>query len=1522
MSDFVREDAFPSLRGGAATKTADLYERAWTVQSLLDLLSGEITQLRLEEQGPDGLGVEFSRVLKSGEVEYHSVKRQAPDSAGRWSPAEITKQARSGARSILSDLFGHLANNETCRAVFVSQDGVAHLREAAERARASTSLEEFLGRISGEQSRAFNDRVAPLAGTPAEAFTKLRDCEFATIGHRELVRHIEQRVAALIGRLDGGETDPTLVRVMLEDFACSRLGQTVEAEDVRERLAAHGYREQRLPSQEHTLQQIQARTDAYLGRVEQALINGAPIARSQSVEIAERLANADQPLVLDGEAGVGKSCVLAQVVRRLDAAGVVSLAFPASDLRGAFSSPEVGQRLSLGDSPARSLALVAQGRPAVLCIDQLDALAGETERNDLGHRVLRELVSEATQYPNLRILFGCRSFDLEEETSLKWLTGGPSPVAGKIEVTTLTVEDVRSALELAAIDPRELSESQTDLLRTPLHLYLFIEAAQSRELRFAAIDDLFDAYWTEKSKRVSRRPLVASGGWSAAISTLSDALSKRESHTAPDYELLDSHQETASALASESVVFIQQGEVGFFHESFFDYAFARSFAAQQRDLVTWLREDAQGYFRRRQVLGVLVFLRRRRADRSRYLQWLEHLLVDGEVRFHIKKSVLDWLRSLSDPLESEWEVLLGLDPSLGAHLWEVPRNSVPWFDLLQKSGQWSRWLRADSEQIDRAVRLLGAPEVMTERTAAVVKLVEQNRDDSVEWRDRQWWLARWGDGYGNPEKQRWLLSLIASEPMGDSGANRVRGDVISSILHGVLRVDPPFSATIVGAWFDRRVPLMLASGSADRFHDRWELDVEDWALADCANSEPLAFVQEMFPRLFMLEQVAPLTFIGPPGETSHGRPDIHSLAAESMAQVASADPGALKELVASVSGSQVAWTRWTCTAWLNAMSNNPEVFADEIVRFILQDPNHRLDLGYSWGIGSAEIFVAVSRTAVAAATALCPEDVFQDLVEAILSIQPQRECSEEQRASVELALLWCLPDDRIDTTIRQRIIELEARFPDEDRRGAPEDDAENVGFAWAVSPISDEEALSISDEQWLAKMREVAETGETFQGNAFVGGVHELSQTLEAATRQDPARFAPLVDRMDASDRPEYFEAVLSGLTTSKEDPPRSGSLDQAVHVLLRIRDLGVEVHGKAVARAIGALADERVPEALLSWLCRLAVDDPDPETDDWLVPEGPMAPISQAINTTRGTAAEAIAKLLIADKCRWDMLRDTVSQLLVDPVLAVRATAAHCLLAILDAHREEAFSGFRRLIEGADSIAGSYYVEHFIRRATRHNYADMRDSLVQLLESKEPSAVRVGARWIVLSAIFAENSAARQDEQRVLASGECARAGAADIYAANILDQEAGQRCVERLAEMFDDESDAVRESAAGCWFSLSPDQITEQGALLRAFARSRAFDDFRLTALLHRLGEATLPLPAELCEIGERAIESFGEKAASVQHREALDASLLAKLLITLLDQTVDPDIKHRVQDSIDRMIEGGFYGVEEELQRRLTR
>ena len=267
---------------------------------MLDLLSGEVDELRLEQRGSEGLGVEFCRVSPNGQREYHSVKRQAPDSAGRWTPAQITKPFTPSGRSVLGDLFGHLEESGTDAAIFVSQDGVQHLREAAERARTSANLDEFLDLLSSAQRDAFNERVAPLTSRTSDAYAKLRNCKFVTIEHGELVRVVEQRIAALIDRQDGAPAAPGQVRMLLEEFAWSRLGQAINTADVARKLNEHGYREHRSLSQGQSRERMRARTHAYIGRIEQALINGAQIPRALSASIVEQLKTGKESLLLSG----------------------------------------------------------------------------------------------------------------------------------------------------------------------------------------------------------------------------------------------------------------------------------------------------------------------------------------------------------------------------------------------------------------------------------------------------------------------------------------------------------------------------------------------------------------------------------------------------------------------------------------------------------------------------------------------------------------------------------------------------------------------------------------------------------------------------------------------------------------------------------------------------------------------------------------------------------------------------------------------------------------------------------------------------------------------------------------------------------------------------------------------------------------------------------------------------------------------------------------------------------------------
>ena len=140
------------------------------------------------------------------------------------------------------------------------------------------------------------------------------------------------------------------------------------------------------------------------------------------------------------------------------------------EVDGVVSSTDLGDRLGLPASPAIALGQIAAGSRAVLCIDQLDALSFVSGQNVQGRQLLDELLLQASQYPELRILLACRAFDLEHDASLLGLVSGESPTARRIDVEKLSSEDVGAALTAADIADPDLAESQVELLRTPLPL--------------------------------------------------------------------------------------------------------------------------------------------------------------------------------------------------------------------------------------------------------------------------------------------------------------------------------------------------------------------------------------------------------------------------------------------------------------------------------------------------------------------------------------------------------------------------------------------------------------------------------------------------------------------------------------------------------------------------------------------------------------------------------------------------------------------------------------------------------------------------------------------------------------------------------------------------------------------------------------------------------------------------------------------------------------------------------------------
>ena len=1503
--------------GGEADKFGNRYESLWAVDAALDLVDDEqYVDITFEAIGDEAAGVEFFRTNRLGAREYHSIKRQQHD--GNWTISRLAQEISPGGRSILRDLTRKIETG--AEGVFSSGTSATELEELTERARASDSMQEFRQRISGsgQLSGRFYGPIVDICGDDGTAYVALRRLRVRTKNEPELTKDVERRVRAMFRMSNGDPTDPTAIRLLVADFVTQKLGAQLTADSFLSYLRGHGVLPLRLAGNEPVGQLIERLNRLYLNEVGRLLINQARLDRLESAAARTVLLDKGKSVMLEGPAGDGKTCVMAQVIDQLTERGVPCLVLRLDRLNEYDHSAQmVGTRRGLPESPAITLGEFAGDRPSVLCIDQLDALSIVSARQQSAWDAFNELLDEVESYPNMRILFACRSFDLEQDAQLRALASDASRIE-RMPIGLLDDDTIQAAIATSGIEAAPLSGAQLRILSIPLHLYLYLETSHSGRVDFASKGDLFDAFWNYKESRVESLA-GQSSVWPQAVDALCDAMSQRETLVAPLY-VMDEYREARTAMASEAVIYAQDGYIRFFHETFFDYAFARSFLRTNSDLVGWLASDEQHLFRRSQVRQVLAFLRDREQDRFRYLRTVAALLTHTGIRFHVKKLVLDWLHALPDPTQDEWRIVEALEEVLGHRRWGVVHNSVPWFDVLHDMNRWESWLTAGGEQAERAVGLMGAPDVFSARSAAVSRLVAPFQGRSDDWRRRLRWLATVEYGYTSPEMEDLALALIADGTLGARTHEGAVGGDWWSTWYMVSAQNPAFAAKVVGAWFDGKLAEAAERGDTNPFSNGSWLasysDSSEHVIKHCAEGAPLDLTRELLPRFVRLDKDAPQQLIVAP--TMLGSPDeqLREALVEAMASLAKASPDQLDAMLeAETPGNG----RWIASVILRAWSANPESYAERIVRFILEDPAQRLNMGYDVSVGLTDTFVAVSRTAVAAASANCSEESLAALENAILTFAPDWELGDELEGRTRLALLRALAQDRIGEAARHEIQALEDLFPRAPERGAPSPTQRRAAAQRVRPPVSAEALELMSNVQVLSTMRGYATKAATFIEGMFSGGMTELSRELETVVRKDPARFTALAGQMDETCPVPYFEAVLKGLTDGEEGSERPGALEQVAAVLRRVEELGIPVQGRVIADAIGALADEALPTDMVQMLCRIAVEDHDPDVDDWGDPDIDRAPLTQAINSARGAAALALARLLFADRGRWEGLKPTVERLVVDKTLCVRSIAVDCLRAVLSVDKDSAFAWFDRLTAGAEPILGSHPVEMFLHYAMFLDYPGTRPFLLRMLTSSSPAAVQVAARQLALASLWVEE--ARGDEEIVLRTGEEARVGAASIYANNVQDETVGGKCEERLRTLFLDKSARVRQAASRWWAALEPDELSSLGSLISAFAESMDSDD-DVGALAYRLREARRPLPAEVCTLAEQMVRAYGTGAASVNNRQAGAAHMVAPLLVRLNEQTSDPLLRERILNVIDEMLWFGFWGLDEQLRQQFDR
>lgn len=1475
--------------GGEADKFGNRYEGIWTVHQLLHVLAGQVQAVTVEPLGEPGEGAEFI-LERRGATEAHQVKRQY-GSANEWNLASLN------AKKVLDSARKHVAAGREFH--FVSLIPAWLLESLGDRARRSPDVASFVEHmLTNDDLRPGFDYLSgdKVFGSAELAWKTLRGTWAHWPDERGL-RHQNAALGALL--LDGAPG--LLAATGLGELVQNNLAVRLDAETLERLLSEYGLKRAQLIGSATVAEQIASLSTSWKASVDLELLSPA-IPREEARRAADQLADEVRVLFLIGTAGGGKSAVLREAVGTVESNGWPVLAVRLDRLGSFASTLDLGQKLGLAVSPVTALAAISQDRPSLLVIDQLDAVSLASGRMPENFNAVAALLREAEAFPEMRVLIACRRFDVDNDHRIRAIASAPT--VGQVEVAPLTDDQVDAAVQALRLTPAALSGRQRALLRLPLNLVLLGTIAdQDDALSFDTMRDLLDAYWDRKLRECRRRrqPPPRFGD---VVRVLADAMSSQQRLAVPASVLdADDLLDDADILASEHVLVRDGQQFAFFHESFFDYAFARQWLGRNQAMANFLLAGEQELFRRGQVRQILAHLRE--DDPDRFVAEVEELLTNTRVRFHIKDVVLGMLRALSDPTSAEWDMahrVLESHPPFEDRVW-LSLRTLPWFQRLDAEGVLGEWLTGDDEQYhNHALNvMMGA---VKERPDRMAELLRPHAGRAAKYGDWLLWIVR----FANVHESRPLFDLLLDAIRG--GEVDSHGHNVWMFTHDLAKHQPTWAVELLAVHLVLRPNANTRddSGKVVALLDR------DYALirlvGQAAEGAPQAFCEILIPylltvmRLTERESENHLLYDAhfsyrTPHNTFHEFEDALLFgAAAALRSFAGQDPEGARPLLMTLATDQHDSAQWLLYEGLRGRA--AEHYAAWAAGLLAEDRTRFLSGYLSNGVWTTRQLVQ------AISPHLLPE-AFSRLEQAILSLRFPWE--RRQPGWYVFNLLSAMDEARLSPTGTRRLGQLR-RLTGMEQPDGPEP----IEMHSVESPISPKAAQHMTDDDWLRAM--ARHTGDREDFHTFRGGAYELSHVLKAETVKDPGRFARLALHLGSDVNSAYTEAILMGLGEGGGEVLTDPA--PAFAAVRHIASLQLAANDRWLGWPLRHYLKSDIPEDIISILVDRVLHAGDPSEDRTWSPDetGNRESVGDAlygtgINTARGSVALSLGDALVYDPDgrRTALVGPVLAQMAQDPSVAVRSCVAHVVAACLRHARTAAVEALSVLIQGDDRLLAAPTVGRLLIYVGNGEPAAVVPVVERMLASEVDDVREAGGR---LAATAGMQWGKEELLESATTSADVAtRRGAAAICAHRLPRTTNAAAAQRALTQFVNDDDDKVRAAAAEAAGALRGERLRPFRDILMDLISSEAYSH-AVPQLLITLEQAPDRVDDLVIACARRFVDVHGADVGNMATSAAGDAREVGQLVLRGYAQATSVSARSTALDLIDQLLALNAYGV----------
>ncbi|MDR3437146.1 ATP-binding protein [Telmatospirillum sp.] len=408
-------------------------------------------------------------------------------------------------------------------------------------------------------------------------------------------------------------------------------------------------------------------------------IYGRELARPELDRLkAHVLARESGSTLLIGEAGSGKSALLAKLTEELEQAGVTVFGIKADTLPAStMTFDDISRALGMTGSLQAELAALARQAPVVLIIDQLDAVSDVMDRTSQRMKVLLRLVRQTRDLSlPVHVVVSSRPFEAAHDARFQQLR------AEEFKLALPPIDAAQAFLTELGIDWSGVSAQIWETLRRPFALKLFVDLVK-RGVPPGSIrsSDLLDRWLSTAD--------LGPDAQRQDVLQLMGCLAKDMLETETLWRPIESYEEARKGALARAeacgLIVRSNGKISFCHQSWLDDFQAKSFKTG-KDLTEYTWKNQDSLFVRATVLRSLQRLRQ--IDIDAYHRAASTLLWNDKTRRHIKHLVVDIISSSDDPnaQEGAWIEALVRDDQILANraLWKVSERWADWRGMLRK----------------------------------------------------------------------------------------------------------------------------------------------------------------------------------------------------------------------------------------------------------------------------------------------------------------------------------------------------------------------------------------------------------------------------------------------------------------------------------------------------------------------------------------------------------------------------------------------------------------------------------------------------------------------------------------------------------------------------------------------------------------------------------------------------------------------------------------------------------------------